>query len=161
MASAIIDLLKRTLSVGGSEVRLIPGRRVVIAMPQGDSEVRGDPQTSERIQALVDPVATKEARLSLASGYAEWEFPLEDKGPVRVRAEVKGGQLSVSFFLDRCDANGQPALPRAPASSASGAESTNLLAAERVPTSYGLIGGTASPSRQSSATGLAHSVACP
>jgi twitching motility protein PilT len=112
MASPIIDLLKRTLSVGGSEVRLIPGRRTVVVTPQGESEVRGDAQTSDRVQAMLDPVLTPEARRSLSSGYAEWEFPLEDKGPARVRAEVKGGQLSAYFFLDRCDLNGQRAIPR-------------------------------------------------
>ena len=115
MASPIIDLLKRTLSVGGSEVRLIPGRRTVVVMPQGESEVRGEPQTSDRIQALVDPLLSPEARRSLSSGYVEWEFPLEDKGPVRGRAEVKSGQLSAFFFLDLCDNNGQRGIPRAAA----------------------------------------------
>jgi twitching motility protein PilT len=113
MASPIIDLLKRTLSVGGSEVRLIPGRRTVVVTPQGESEVRGEAQTSDRIQAMIEPVLTPEARRSLSSGYAEWEFPLEDKGPARVRVEVKGGQLSASFYVDKCDANGQRAIPRA------------------------------------------------
>jgi len=112
MASPIIDLLKRTLSVGGNEVRLIPGRRTVVVTPQGESEVRGDTQTTDRIQAMLDPVLTPEARRSLSSGYAEWEFPLEDKGPARVRAEMKGGQLSAYFFLDKCDLHGQRAVPR-------------------------------------------------
>ena len=115
MASPIIDLLKRTLSVGGSEVRLIPGRRTVVVMPAGESEVRGDPQTTERIQAMIDPVMTPEARRGLSSGYADWEFPLEDKGPARGRAEMKGGQLSAFFFLDQCDMHGQRGVPRAPA----------------------------------------------
>ena len=113
MASPIIDLLKRTLSVGGSEVRLIPGRRTVVVTPQGESEVRGDAQTSDRVQAMIDPVLTPEARRSLSSGYAEWEFPLEDKGPARVRVDVKAGQLSAYFYLDKCDLNGQRGLPRA------------------------------------------------
>jgi twitching motility protein PilT len=109
MASPIVDLLKRTLSVGGSELRLIPGRRTIVVMPQGESEVRGDAQTSERIQTLIDPVITPEARRSLSSGYAEWQFALEDKGPARVRAEVRSGQLSATFFLDGCDnAGGKP-----------------------------------------------------
>ncbi len=69
MASPIIDLLKRTLSVGGSEVRLIPGRRTVVVTPQGESEVRGDAQTSDRVQAMIDPVITPEARRSLSSSY--------------------------------------------------------------------------------------------
>jgi twitching motility protein PilT len=55
-----------------------------------------------------------EARRSLSSGYAEWEFPLEDKGPARGKAEMKSGQLSAFFYLDLCDSNGRPA-PRAPA----------------------------------------------
>jgi len=113
MASPIIDLLKRTLSVGGSEVRLIPGRRTVVVTPQGESEVRGDTQTSDRIQAMIEPVLTPEARRSLSSGYAEWEFALEDKGPARVRVEVKGGQLSAYFYVDKCDPNGQRGVPRA------------------------------------------------
>jgi twitching motility protein PilT len=115
MTSPIVELLKRTLSVGGTELRLIPGRRTVVVMPQGESEVRGDAQTSERIQTMIDPVITPEARRSLSSGYAEWEFALEDKGPARARAEVKSGQLSAFFFLDSCDnAGGRPAA-RAPA----------------------------------------------
>ncbi len=113
MPSPIVELLKRTLSVGGSELRLIPGRRTVVVMPQGETEVRGDPQTSDRIQTMIDAVMPPEARRSLSSGYAEWEFPLEDKGPARARAEMKGGQLSAFFFLDQCDnAGGRPA-PRA------------------------------------------------
>ncbi|HEX3854019.1 MAG TPA: hypothetical protein VHW01_23810, partial [Polyangiaceae bacterium] len=113
MASPIIDLLKRTLSVGGSEVRLIPGRRTVVVMPAGESEVRGDLQTTERVQAMIDPVMPPEARRGLSSGYAEWDFPLEDKGPVRGKAEMKGGQLSAFFFLDMCDNDPRPAA-RAP-----------------------------------------------
>ncbi|HEY3664345.1 MAG TPA: type IV pilus twitching motility protein PilT, partial [Polyangiaceae bacterium] len=85
-------------------------------MPAGESEVRGDVQTSERVQALIDPVMSAEARRSLSSGYAEWEFPLEDKGPARGKAEMKGGQLSAFFYLDLCDNNGRPA-PRPPAGS--------------------------------------------
>lgn len=134
MASPIIDLLKRTLSVGGSEVRLIPGRRTVVVTPQGESEVRGDAQTTDRIQALLEPVLTPEARRSLSSGYAEWEFPLEDKGPARVRVEVKGGQLSAFFYVDKCDVNGQRSIPRAappmPAYNVGAPPSANIIEAE-------------------------------
>jgi len=139
MASPIIDLLKRTLSVGGSEVRLIPGRRTVVVTPQGESEVRGEAQTSDRVQAMLDPVLTPEARRSLSSGYAEWEFPLEDKGPARVRAEMKGGQLSAHFFLDHCDLNGPRGIPRPapplPAYGAGAKASANIIEADidRVP----------------------------
>lgn len=133
MASPIIDLLKRTLSVGGSEVRLIPGRRTVVVTAQGESEVRGDAQTSDRIQLMIEPVLTPEARRSLSSGYAEWEFPLEDKGPARARVEVKSGQLSAYFYVDKCDVNGQRAIPRAVPPAAYGVSapsSANIIEAD-------------------------------
>jgi twitching motility protein PilT len=101
-AIALTDLLKRALSVGAQEVRLEPGRRTIVVLPQGESEVRGDPQTSERIDDLIKPVIPAESRRALASGWAEWEFELEGKGPVRACAELKVGLLHVSLFLDRC-----------------------------------------------------------
>jgi twitching motility protein PilT len=99
---ALVDLLKRALSVGAQEVRLEPGRRVIVVLPQGESEVRGDPQTSERIDELIKPVSPQDSRRALASGWAEWEFDLDGKGPVRACAELKVGLLHVSLFLDRC-----------------------------------------------------------
>jgi twitching motility protein PilT len=101
-ALALVDLLKRALSVGAQEVRLEPGRRVIVVLPQGESEVRGDPYTSERIDDLIKPVIPPDSRRALASGWAEWEFDLEGKGPVRACAELKVGLLHVSLFLDRC-----------------------------------------------------------
>jgi len=136
MASIIIDLLKRALSVGGSELRLIPGRRTIVVMPQGESEVRGDAQTSDRVQALLDPVLTSEARRSLSSGYAEWEFALEDRGPVRARAEMKSGQLSAFFFLDLCSKNAPAAAPPAPASSFGAPRQPSAVAMP----AYGIVG---------------------
>ncbi|MEO7037080.1 MAG: type IV pilus twitching motility protein PilT [Polyangiaceae bacterium] len=130
MASPIIDLLKRTLSVGGSEVRLIPGRRTVVVMPAGESEVRGDLQTTERVQAMLDPIMPPEARRSLSSGYAEWEFALEDKGIARARAEMKGGQLSAFLFLDGCDNNGVKAPPPAPGFGMVAPSATNIIEAD-------------------------------
>jgi twitching motility protein PilT len=111
-AIALVDLLKRALSVGAQEVRLEPGRRVIVVLPQGESEVRGDPQTSERIDELIKPVIPPDSRRALASGWAEWEFDLDGKGPVRACAELKVGLLHVSLFLDRCI--GAPAPAAAP-----------------------------------------------
>src|SRR5262245_2941893 len=108
-AIALVDLLTRALSVGAQEVRLEPGRRVIVVLPQGESEVRGDPQTSERIDDLIKPVIPPDSRRALASGWAEWEFDLDGKGPVRACAELKVGLLHVSLFLDRC--MGAPAAP--------------------------------------------------
>src|SRR5690606_41665679 len=76
------DLLKRALMVDAQEVRLIPGRRTVVVTSQGENEVRGDPQTPDRINALLEEVLTAEARRSLATGCAEWDclWPDEVRG---------------------------------------------------------------------------------
>jgi twitching motility protein PilT len=110
---ALVELLKRALSVGAQEVRLVPGRRMIVVLPQGESEVKGDPLTPERIDELIAPVVTPLARRGLSSGWAEWDFDLPGKGPVRACGEVKVGLTHLSFFLDRCD--GQAAAgPAAP-----------------------------------------------
>jgi twitching motility protein PilT len=101
MSMPLMDLLKRAVQVGAQEVRLIPGRRTIVVLPQGESEVKGEPQTSERIEQLVVPAMTPAARRALASGWAEWDFELEGKGAVRACAERKVGLLHVSLFLDR------------------------------------------------------------
>jgi len=102
MHFTLSDLLKRALLVGAQEVKLIPGRRTIVVLPQGESEVKGDVQTPERIQELIGPVLTPDARRALASGWADWVFQLEGKGPVRACAELKLGLPHVSLFLDRC-----------------------------------------------------------
>jgi twitching motility protein PilT len=117
MSHPIADLLKRALLVGAREVRLVPGRRTIVVVPQGESEVKGDPQTPEKIQSLLAPIITPAARQHLAAGFAEWDFELEGRGPVRICAELKLGMVQASFFLDRCETLAQQAerAPRAPA----------------------------------------------
>lgn len=93
------DLLKRALMVGAHEVKLIPGRRTVVVTDAGENEVRGDAQTPDRINAMLEPVLTKEARRSLSTGWAEWFFDLPGHGPVRATAELKMGLVHVNFDL--------------------------------------------------------------
>ncbi len=93
------DLLKRALMVDAQEVRLIPGRRTVVVTSQGENEVRGDPQTPERINAMLEEVLTPEGRRSLSTGWAEWQFELPGKGMVRATAELKMGLVHASFDL--------------------------------------------------------------
>jgi twitching motility protein PilT len=102
----LTDLLKRALQVGAREVRLAPGRRTVVSLPQGDSEVKGDAWTAERIADLVGGIITPAARRTLGSGFAEWDFVLEGRGAVRARVEVKAGAQHVSFGLDRAAVGG-------------------------------------------------------
>ena len=103
MSHPIADLLKRALLVGATEVRLVPGRRTIVVLAQGESEVKGDPQTPEKITSMLAPILTPAAKQHLTTGFAEWDFELEGRGPVRACAETKIGLVNVSFFLDRCE----------------------------------------------------------
>jgi twitching motility protein PilT len=114
MSHPISDLLKRALLVGATQVRLVPGRRTIVLLPSGESEVKGDPQTPEKITSLLAPILTPAAKQHLSTGFAEWDFELEGRGPVRACAEMKIGLVNVSFFLDRCEAPAKGAA-RAPA----------------------------------------------
>lgn len=93
------DLLKRALMVDAREVRLEPGRRTVVVTSQGENEVRGEPQTPDRINAMLEDVLTAEARRSLSTGWAEWHFLLPGKGTVRAKAELKMGLVHAAFDL--------------------------------------------------------------
>src|SRR6187399_1770694 len=99
----LVDLLKRALMLKALEVKLTPGRRTIVVLPQGENEVKGDVLTPDRINELLAPVMTQEARRGLASGWAEWNFDLAGRGPVRACVELKLGLPHVSLFLDRCD----------------------------------------------------------
>ena len=109
------ELLKRALSVGAVELKLIPGRRTVVVTPKGENEVRGEAQSPESINAALQPLLTPEAKRGLSSGWAEWEFDLDGKGPVRANCEVKMGLVHAVFYLDNCGDDPASAPPaRAP-----------------------------------------------
>src|ERR1043165_7217907 len=87
------------MKAGGQELRLIPGRRMVIVTPAGEREVQGPEQTSAMIDQLVAPHLTPEARQGLAAGKAEWRFQLAGIGVVRARAEMKHGGTHAGFAV--------------------------------------------------------------
>jgi twitching motility protein PilT len=93
------DLLKRALLVGAKEVRLVPGRRTIVITDTGENEVRGDTQTPERINAMLEPILTSDARRSLAGGWADWTFDLPGHGLVHATAELKMGLVHAHFDL--------------------------------------------------------------
>ncbi|HTQ04492.1 MAG TPA: ATPase, T2SS/T4P/T4SS family, partial [Polyangiaceae bacterium] len=111
----LTDLLKRALQVEARQVRLSPGRRTIVSLPQGDSEVRGDVWSAETIEQIVASVITPAARGMLRTGLAEWDFPLEGRGSVRARVELKSGAQHVTFGLERALPGGALAEARVPA----------------------------------------------
>lgn len=107
----LVDLLKRAVQAGAQEVKLVPGRRVIVVLPQGASEVRGDVMTPERIQQLLAPVIVPSAQRSLATGWAEWKFQLDNLGMVRACAELKLGLPHVTLLFDELGADEEEPLP--------------------------------------------------
>jgi len=92
-------LIQQAARAGGQEVRLIPGRRIVILTPAGEREVQGPAQSAENVMQLVDGVATDEARQALAAGKAEWRIEVTGVGPAMVSAEKKAGGLTAVVRL--------------------------------------------------------------
>jgi twitching motility protein PilT len=121
-------LLVAAVKAGGEEVRLSPGRRVVVRTRTGAREAQGAEQTSATIEQLIDPTLTAAARAALAAGRAEWTFALGGVGPVRAVAERRPDGIHAAFAL----AAGAAAAPAVrpgidTATSAGAAESIDAL----------------------------------
>jgi twitching motility protein PilT len=124
---SIERLLQATVKAGGQELRLIPGRRMVIVTPAGEREVQGPEQTSAMIDQLLTPHLTPEARQGLAAGRAEWRFQLAGIGVVRARAETKAGGTHAGFAVGEAAAGAGAAASAAAAVVSAGAGRTAAL----------------------------------
>ena len=74
---SIERLLQATMKAGGQELRLIPGRRMVIVTPAGEREVQGPEQTPVMIDQLLAPLV-----LHLDPGL-RWTGPINGCDPLR------------------------------------------------------------------------------
>jgi len=92
-------ILQAAVKAGGQEVRLVPGRRIVILTPAGEREVQGPEQTAAAIDKFLAPLLTPDARGALAAGRAEWSLEISGVGPVRARAERRPDGTFASFAL--------------------------------------------------------------
>jgi twitching motility protein PilT len=97
-------LIQQAVRAGGQEVRLIPGRRIVIVTPAGEREVQGPAQTALTVQQMVDPILTPEARQAMLLGRAEWRLEVSGVGPVKAIAEKKPSGIAATFSLANGDA---------------------------------------------------------
>jgi twitching motility protein PilT len=121
--------MQAALKAGGQEIRLIPGRRIVIVTAAGEREVQGAEQTAATIEQMLGPVITPEARQALSNGRADWAFALAGVGPVRGHAEVRQGATVVSFMPGGEAPAAAPAPPTpAPAHAAPAAPSAHASA---------------------------------
>jgi twitching motility protein PilT len=98
---ALDRLLSQAAKAGGQELRLIPGRRIVILTAAGEREVQGAPQTTETIQGLIEGVLTDGARIELSAGRTEWQMEVPGVGGVRATAERKPNGLVATFAFGK------------------------------------------------------------
>jgi len=106
-------LLRETLKAGGRELRLVPGRRIIIVGAGGEREISSPEQTAAAIQQLVGPIVPPAVRQALAAGRAEWVMRHNELGSIRAIAALDAnGGLRAAFVLE--DAPAAPAPAPAP-----------------------------------------------
>jgi len=101
-------ILQATVKAGGHEVRLVPGRRIVILTPAGEREVQGPARTPAAIDDLIAPPLTADARRALADGRAEWAVEVPGVGAVRARVDRRPDGTVASLAVGQAPA-GRPA----------------------------------------------------
>ena len=115
----IENLLRQTARAGGRELRLSPGKKMVIGTTAGDREVQGPEQTAAAIQQIIVAIIPQGARQSLSTGRANWVMHLDDLGDIQVVALVdSGGAIHASFAFPNGFPSPAAAPPSAPAVSA-------------------------------------------
>ena len=97
---SIERLLQATVKAGGQELRLIPGRRIVIVTAAGEREVQGAGADGGHDRPAPGPGADAGgAPGAWPRGRAEWRFQLAGVGPVRARAETREGATHAGFAV--------------------------------------------------------------
>src|SRR5688572_21849865 len=97
---SIDRLLLATVKAGGRELRLIPGRRLVILTDAGEREVQGAEQSPAAIEQLLAPVMTAQARAGLSAGRVEWALDVPGVGPLQGWAEKRDGAVHAGFVMN-------------------------------------------------------------
>jgi twitching motility protein PilT len=123
-------LLQAAVKAGAREVRLVPGRRIVIVTPAGEREVQGAEQTSASIDQYLGPLLGGASRSALAGGRAEWTLESPGVGPVRAWAETRPGGVHAGFVIGERAPEPAASPAAAPASSsrpAPGREATGEM----------------------------------
>jgi twitching motility protein PilT len=105
-------LLQAAAKAGGRELRLIPGRRMIILIEGGEREVQGPEQTPSSIEQLLAPVLP--ANLRLDAGPVEWAFEMPGVGRLRAWADRREGTVHAGFILNAGAAMPPPAVPAPP-----------------------------------------------
>jgi twitching motility protein PilT len=107
------NLLRQVVKMGGGELRLVSGQKIVLVNARGAQEV-GPETAAAAIQQLIAPIMPPAARQGIASGPVEWVTKHPELGNIRVMARIEGKNLLASFFIQ----NGAPPANAAPAPAA-------------------------------------------
>lgn len=128
-------LLRQAAKAGARELRLLPGRKIIISSASGDQrEVQGPEQTGAAIEQMIGPIIPPAARQSLAAGRAEWMMRHSELGTIKVLAEVgEGGAMRASFVFQDQTGTDQGSAPSAPAAAAPAAPLAAPAAAPSAP----------------------------
>ena len=84
---------------GGTQIRLIAGRKIVVSTAQGDREAPGSDLTPASLEALIAPTMNDAAKAQLKTGKAQWLGTIPPVGAVTFTAESKAGVLTVVCAL--------------------------------------------------------------
>ena len=79
-------LMQATVKAGGTALKLVPGRRMIVVSPRGEWEVQGEVQTAAGIAHLLAPVLPPEGLLRLARDGSERAIELAGIGSIALRA---------------------------------------------------------------------------
>jgi len=115
-------LMLATVKAGGSSLKLVPGRRMIVVAPRGEWEVQGDVQTAAGIARLLAPVLPPDGLVRLARDGSERVIELAGIGTVTLRATAvdDGFQATLSLVPAAAPAAAPEKSPAPPALPASG-----------------------------------------
>ncbi|MCU1348061.1 MAG: pilus retraction protein PilT [Acidobacteria bacterium] len=106
---SIEAMLIQAGKAGARELRLVPGRNIVVATAAGAKEMQNSAQTAQSIQQLVSPLIPQAVRSQLAAGRAEWVMRHPELGAIKVVIVMGGGGPETTFTFDTPGAAASPA----------------------------------------------------
>jgi twitching motility protein PilT len=97
---SIEAMLIQAGKAGARELRLVPGRNIVIETAAGAKEMQSSTQTAQTIQQLVGPLIPPAVRTQLASGRGEWVLRHPELGAIKVLIVMSAVGPETTFTFD-------------------------------------------------------------
>jgi twitching motility protein PilT len=107
---SIEAMLIQAAKAGARELRLVPGRNIVVDTAAGAREMQNSAQTAQSIQQLVGPIIPPAVRTQLATGRGEWVLRHPELGAIKVTIVMSGVGPETTFAFD--GAASAPAAPQ-------------------------------------------------